>query len=242
MEFKRIEHTVEDTAEGRLYRLTGRDLVLWPVTTTLGVLDKPALDAFRASIGKEAADAKREDAREVGTEVHKQIRRLCSGKPIGTYEWSQLGFPTAADNRVRNCLRAYKRFKNETGYRPLAAELFVFSEWMQFAGTLDNIGWIRHDGKKLLDHDELALVDFKTPDHLYWPTWLQLGAYAGGVEEQYGLLPQSIWRVRLDRETGLPEYDCKRGECAIRQALDRYVKAQALWVYAQENGGLYGGG
>ena len=209
MRRKRIEHTVTKDAEGqRIYEIAGLGpLRLRSVTGTIGILNKRYLNLHRERLGTEAADRERDETSEIGRMVHDSIKRLCGGKPYGDYEWRRLGYPlpkndeVVADERVRNGVRAYKRFKNETGYEPVVAELFVYSLMYGLAGTADNIGLLPRDGKKLL-----AILDWKTGDDLYDEVWMQLSAYAVGFAECYGRYPDLVLPVRLDRTTGLPVY------------------------------------
>lgn len=76
----------------------------------------------------------------------------------------------------RGYVKAYKRFRAETGFEPIYSELCVASPSHGFAGTLDRLGIYPEDGR-------VALIDLKTPAQPS-PTWaIQTAGYAIAVED-----------------------------------------------------------
>lgn len=95
---------------------------------------------------KQASTLIFEDAGHIGTTIH-DIREDYFQK------WIDTGVRPAdifsfipevkKDKRIVSALRAIDQFVNETGYIPVACELFVYSHKFETAGTLDDLGIMR---------------------------------------------------------------------------------------------------
>ena len=117
-------------------------------------------------------------AAEEGTLVHEMIEDWLNGKEITfLYDNGNPKMPT-------HVLQMFLRFVNfwET-YNPtlIEAEVHLFSDEIQVAGTCDLVCEIEIDGKT-----ERWIIDFKTSNHLQTTYDLQSAIYAQCYEECYG--------------------------------------------------------
>lgn len=141
---------------------------LWSVTTILDVAHKPALQAWRDTVGAEEADRYMVERSTVGTAVHAWIEAVltievppmfCPGDTVQLFE-------------------AFCRWLDKTQPETVATELFVYSTRHGYAGSADYICEI--DG-------ELWIIDFKTSKSLHDSMGLQLAAYRQAYEEMTGI-------------------------------------------------------
>ena len=195
MNIERIKSHIVDDPDGRIYSIPSEnDLRLWSVTTTFKALNKSAVNEFRVSRGRELANKERDEAAELGTAIHQSIRRISEGHVYSAFEWSELGIPKPEDERLRNGVRAYDLAKKRLKFTPIISELFVYSTFYGFAGTLDQLAmW----------NKKVVLIDFKSGDRLFPETWMQLSAYAVALLDTYNIKVDEVWRMRLGR--GLPD-------------------------------------
>ena len=247
---KPIAYTLRTEDGKHLYTIEGYEYELESVTTNLRVINRPGINDWREKLGKDEATRLRDEGGEIGRMVHKAGLRLFKGEGYGTYEWSQLGYPTPGDERVRNAVRALDLLRKERNLVPAAAEIFVYSIGDGGAGTADAAIWVDDT------HSAVDIYDWKTSDRVYPEVWLQLAPYAKWFMECYGIPVRRVYPVRLDR--GLPNaksalyelgqrYETKDGPVHIEfmegddimLAFDTYMRAQELGRWIQEHGGRY---
>lgn len=143
---------------------------LWSVTTILDVANKPALQAWRDTVGPEEADRYMRKRADLGTQVHSACERFLNGltvelpaeDPIGEFSQLFYGFTRWLD-----------KFKPDL----IATEQFVYSTRHGYAGSADFVCEI--DG-------ELWIIDFKTSKSLHDAMGLQLAAYRQAYQEMTG--------------------------------------------------------
>ena len=235
LQLERIPNHREKVEDGRIYRIPREnDARLWSVTTTLKVLNKPAVNESRVTKGREVADKERDEAAAIGTAIHNAVRQIVEGKIFGGFEWAALGIPTESDERVRNGVRAFMVFQKELKFTPMTPELFVYSMLYDIAGTLDLPAmWKR----------KLIIMDFKSSPFLYPETWFQLAAYAMAFTDCYEMKVDEIWRVRLDRgvsdvRSARFEQDSRSGS-QITEAFEGFLGLQAAAKYLYSEGARY---
>lgn len=171
----------------------GRTIDLPSVTSVLSVIDARGLNEWRVDKGREASEAISLEARGIGSEVHGLIQRISNHGNIKLDEWQQL------DERVRNGLRAWWRWKAAVGLMPKHTEMVVYSLKYGYAGTVDMVGTIR---------PKIAiLADYKTSGTLYHEVNdAQVVAYDMAYSEMFPRRKsRELYLVRLDKETGIPE-------------------------------------
>ena len=150
------------------------------------------LDQFKAmdldALTKYAkATAKRdyEKAGDIGTRVHAAIEN-----------YFKKGAKIDVDQDIQIPFNAVLDWVNKNDVNCLLSEHVVYSS-MGYAGTLDFIGTI---------NDKKYLVDFKSSKG-FWPDMpMQLAAYNHAHEEMTGDKMEGIGILRLDKETGMPEW------------------------------------
>lgn len=192
------------------------------VTTILNVLAKPALiswavkcacnyveDNLRLLVAgdtfsvqqvfdvinkaRTAHDVAREDAAEVGTNVHEFLAAYWKGYVTGVCP------PVPEEERTRKCVTAALDWFQEHDLRPLVIEEPQYSRLHKFCGRPDWIGYI--DGT-------LSTLDYKSTKAIYPELCLQLTAYSKMHEEMTGKMPATRYGLRLDKQTGEFEDKC----------------------------------
>lgn len=127
-------------------------------------------------------------AARLGTAVHRAIELF----ERGTLDWNTV------DNHVRPYLRAWQRFREDTGIAPLLIEQRVADPFYRYAGTMDFLGEIR---------GQWFLIDWKTSKAKQERWGPQTAAYLRCLEKLTDL-PARVRRasVRL-RPDGIYQYD-----------------------------------
>lgn len=127
------------------------------------------------------------DAADIGSQVHGLIQEY-----IAT-EKAEL------DNKrieVQRAFAAFLKWQNEHGITWLKSEMQVVSHVWGYAGTLDAI--CLYEGRRYV-------IDFKSSGG-FWDSYrLQIAAYRLAAEEG-GEITEGTGILRLDKETGLPEF------------------------------------
>lgn len=171
----------EPILRGGVYLLDGRPLDR--VTTVLGVIAKPSLEAWRRRVGMEEAERVSRDAADWGTAVHKAVEL---GITTGTY-----GDPGADDKRA--AVAAVAEWVAQNSDAIIQSEVRVWHARHGYAGTADMV----------MDYDteagpRRALLDLKTSsqiDHLYR---LQTAAYVSALTEM-GYPVDARWILHVTR-------------------------------------------
>ena len=137
-------------------------------------------------VGKKAANLISKRALKIGTRV---------GKLIET-EWKTGSFKlTSLDgHEVRQCMKAWADFKTDHAPEIIDMEVTAFHEKLMVAGTRDMR--VRINGKQ-------GILDLKTSKSIHLPYWLQTCFYR---EADPDPLDQESWILRLDKETGMYEF------------------------------------
>jgi len=255
----RIQHHVENRDDGRFYVIEGKEYELESVTTNLRVINSPELNDWRVKHGRELSNQMRDEGGAIGTMVHDAGLRLFNGEGYGSFEWSLMGFPTPADERVRTATVGLELLRREKNLSQGDAELFVWSEKYMIGGTLDKVQIYKQGDGLVAD-----ILDWKTSDRIYFKAWLQLAAYATCFTECYGIPVRRIIPVRLERGPRVlpivdgkpvrkPRYELgdvitvdgvkvarqyKEGP-EITAAFDAFMHALELGRYIKSEGGRY---
>lgn len=224
------------------YELDG---VTYPsVTTILGILDKPALKHWAANCAVEyieqhideiqsprgphtiadilgnartAFTAASSAARSIGTEVHQMIEDyLMTGED-----------PTDVSDAAETAFLAFLEWEAKNKVKWLASELTLFHRHVGYAGTAD---------ARAIINDHEYIVDFKTSKAVYDEYRVQLSAYKAAAEDS-GIEAPSIGIIRLDKETGAPEFLDVTAGCEQRI---RYFYLLVRAYYAQKKRRLKG--
>lgn len=157
------------------------------------VLNKQALNDWRARVGEEQASDMSEELAEIGTQVHGFIRDIIGGysfnsTPAEVLRWAQL------DRRIRNGLKAYQQCQMTLKFKPVQSEILLVSKAYGYAGTADCIAKIGR---------QYWLLDWKVSERLWEEVEFQLAAYWHAHNEMGGVKLAGCRAIRLDRETGI---------------------------------------
>ena len=133
------------------------------VTSILDVVNKPALNAWRARVGNAKADQISRESAEFGTRVHVACEWIANGEFTYTAT-GELGL----DDDLRPFADAFHTWLRD-GQEVIATERTVKHSRLRYAGTLDLL-------VKLAD-GRTATVDLKTGKQVSEVTPLQLEAY-----------------------------------------------------------------
>ena len=91
----------------------------------------------------------------------------------------------------------YRDWETTSGVKWCENECRVYNSRVHVAGTFDAIGII--EGKR-------TLIDFKSSKGFYDTYELQLAGYMSALMEYDNLLPETAGILRLDKNTGIPEW------------------------------------
>ena len=217
---------------GRWYKVG--DQMLPPVTSILGIIDKPLVNwankiAFEAmestlreyavevdsddfdlwlrtslSLGKDRAKDVREEGAKKGKEAHGLIAEMLEGSD-----------PLVPDE-LAPAVRRAREFVADYGLSIEAIEIPVWHPTEQYAGTVDFVGRNQHGN--------LVVVDWKRSNGIYPEHGYQVAAYADAVEALTGEQVPHAYVVRLPKEGGEDVgYEC-------REVLDRSVARRTFWA------------
>jgi hypothetical protein len=136
------------------------------VTTILGILDKPELDAWRAKVGPEYALKRQQESSNRGKTIHKLVENTIEGREAK---------PDNEDQK--EMLDGYSAWIKKYQPTNLESEVFVYSETHKYAGTLDI---------RCRLNGELWIIDTKTSRRIEPEYGLQLAAYEQASYELIG--------------------------------------------------------
>ncbi len=179
------------------------------VTAILNVIAKEGVERWKRTVGEEEAQRIGDDARRLGSAVHKVCEEYVRTRRA----------PDGLSPELLPFISAYRQWFDRHVDEVLAIEQFVWHKTDRYGGTTDLIARLR-DGRR-------ALIDIKTSNSAAAEYRLQLTAY-DEAEQSHGQPPADVRMiVRLpSRQPGicLPlEYDDPDG--------DRTAWAGALALY-----------
>lgn len=148
-----------------------------------------------------------EDAGDVGDAAHKWIEasiRNAMAFTNGVVEKMNEYAPT--DERAVNCGVAAHDWMTRHNVRWIRTERKVYSRAYRYAGTMDGLALVDScDDPSCcgrMYHDELALIDWKSSNHLRAEYLYQTAAYQQAEQEEFGSDIKARWILRLGKEDG----------------------------------------
>lgn len=185
---------------------------------------------LRLRLGTQKAHQKAlKKAGNIGTEVHAQI------------EWQLLhelgrdpGPQPAMSPPAAIAWAEYQKWRNQVGLVPLSMEQAVWSRAYSYAGTLDLIGELSHEGGSIK-----AVFDWKTGKAIYPEARLQIAAYGHSLQEM-GHAGDDLWGVivRLPKVESDPGMDVELIPPERMKAnFDAFLGVKRLWDWQQAGGG-----
>jgi len=150
------------------------------------------------------------DAADIGTTAHNLIERYIK---YGDMPDSNV------NEKAKTAFEAFREWEREHNVEFIESELTVISKSHGYAGTLDLL--CKLDGKE-------TVVDFKTSKDFYAGYGKQIAAYKFAcVEMKLCGSDANIGVLRIDKETGMPEY--KDYSKDFLRKLDSFVKLTAFY-------------
>lgn len=223
-DFGRIKHA---------YYWLEKDYFVPGVTSILRILDKPALlpwaagkaseyvrknmpeNPTKAQIKEVCEKAKtewqrlRDEAGDIGTEVHAVAEALFQGRPIKLPE----------NEQAQNGVKALQAWIKANDIRPIDTELIVFSRECFVAGTMDMLASV--NGK-------LSQVDFKTGSGIYKEHLFQTGIYRRAWQEEAGETIEQNIIVNLNKKTGEPKIVTIADPAELEFHSDTFLRTKAV--------------
>ena len=132
----------------------------------------------------------RDEAMDIGSEVHGLIEQHIKD--------DRIKLPTKLRPEVENGFWAFKEWESKNIDKWIESEQTVCCDEYGYAGTLDAIAKLK-DGK-------IYLIDFKASKGFYDEYAMQVSAYKYARMERQDIKIQGIGVLRLDKETGIPEW------------------------------------
>lgn len=174
----------------------GDNLVQWSANMAVQHIEDgwhPDIDA--GEMARLLVDAKkawvtaRNDAADIGKEVHAYAEAVLKGEPR----------PKLSTEEAIQGAAAFEEWLRENKVTPIAVERRLMSKTWWFCGTTDLVAKI---------NGEMAICDFKTSSGIYLEYALQLAAYRLAWCEEHGEMDVQRWVVRTDKKTG--DFEARR--------------------------------
>jgi len=210
------------SAGNHQYKLTGQKGTVPSVTTIIGCLNKPALIPWAAKLtanyiinlipdiiaGKQKFNP--EDAGAI-FEIAKNQHKTVSGAALDIGSavhdsievYVKTGVKPKKDDRAFGGFNAFLKWAKEYDFNNVLASEYILycplGHGIVYSGTMDLLVYLGN---------RLYLIDIKTSAGFYEPDMpMQLCAYKQGVEHHFPELKiDGVGIIRLDKETGLPEF------------------------------------
>jgi hypothetical protein len=165
-------------------------------------------------------------------------KELAKASEIGSqaHEWIEWQIKSQLLHEVGPCpvigpaamlaVSAWQRWKNSVSFKPLLCEQPVWSEYYEYAGTMDLLAEV---------NGEPMLLDWKTGKRIYEEAYLQNAAYRFALEEM-GLVPHTDERikgmiVRLPKIEGDPDFEAREVPGDLMDLMDVFLNARSLWKW-----------
>ena len=267
------------TSEGHFYDVPEHMVTLPSVSTCHAVLKDQSLRNFQVNeagryilthyqeftdtnieehieLAKRASIDRRDEAGDIGTEVHRLRELVYQGINIDNE-------PSMIDIRVQSAIRALRKFLDDTGWIPLFWELKLYRynprTKLGVAGMLDDIGltpYVVRPGTAGCEHNwmfselsgiygeqlwkqvdrcvkcgrkvkwELELLDIKTSNQFKDSYWLQVAEYYKMFVKCVGLRPKRVFILVLGKEDGTYQVEVIKDLALGMRASEYAVK---LW-------------
>lgn len=196
--------TLEFDEEKHRFTIDGREIV--SVTSATSMVDKSgplmawAVKLFREFLvdkiqkglvideetiyeGSKQHTIRKEEAKDIGTQIHEFINLYIEGKKPKIPE----------DEKVKNGVLAFMKWIDENKVKFLKSEEPIYSRKYDYAGILDIEAKI--NGK-------LAIVDIKSSNGIYNEMRYQVAAYRNAKEEMTKKKYDESWIIQLGKDTG----------------------------------------
>jgi len=192
------------------------------VTTILGVLDKPALKFWANKLGLEGIKVTEyvDDKAMIGTLAHYILECYIKNEEP---DFAQFNCTDEQIEQARVCTKKFFEWEAyQEEFKPIASELHLVSEKLQYGGTIDLIA--RLNGK-------ITLIDFKTCNAIYEEPYYQTAGYENLAREHgYDIEQVVILRIGRDEEEGFEYLEHK----TLTQSFAVFLAAKTLYENKKE--------
>lgn len=189
----------------RYYRINGQ--LYTSVTTALGIIRKPDLELWRGRYGNATADRIRDEAAELGSQVHEWCHAIVRGITWWTH-------PLAV---------AFLDWFHATVKEVILAEEPTWNETYLYAGRPDLVAVLKGDRGKP------SLIDIKTSAHVWKDMGLQLGAYQEALGKTHDI--KIYRRIILHLNKNNPEASAQAHEFSDNNDYPMFLYALNLFNY-----------
>lgn len=167
-----------------------------------------------------------EDAGNVGKDAHDWIENYIRLQLKG----SDYTVQVPVDDRARTAVNAALNWMQQHNVRWVCTERKIYSRKYKYAGTMDGLAWIDSCGGPCCPKpykDRLAVVDWKTSNHLHIEYILQITSYLQAYVEETGEQVTDRWLIRLGKTDA--KFDPWHLEAdTIQDDLDAFLEAKDL--------------
>jgi len=186
------------------------------ITTNLGMIEKPWLEEWRQSLGKEKADKETQRCAERGTAIHEMAERYLKNEKDFTKD--HLPEHIKGFNQLKMRLKSINNIK--------AQEVSLWSDTLETAGAVDCIA----------EYDDVpSIIDFKTSNNtktkdMVFDYFLQLTAYSLMWYERTGELIEDIVIVMYVERNAFPIIYKEKIHKYIKPLSKRLKEGEKLWL------------
>ena len=160
----------------RYYEIGGK--LYTSVTTALSIIRKPQLEIWRGNLGNEEADRVRDEAAELGRNIHTWCHEVVKGGELYPHP----------------LVEAFAEWFKAMVKEVVLAEKPVWSDKYRYAGRPDLAIILKGD------RTTPTVIDIKTTADIWPDMGLQLAAYQGAMDEQ-GIKTKRRMIVHLSKKT-----------------------------------------
>lgn len=144
------------------------------------------------------------------------------------YDRGELGAPEDQPEVLQGYIRAWVKFRDDTGFEPQNIEARVFSEKYRYAGTLDRAGFFAR--LKHVKTDALCLLDIKATASVMPGVGPQTAAYKQAYEEMHRKQIKRRFAVQLK-----PDGQYCLEELYRASDLSVYLSAMTLYAWRERH-------
>lgn len=186
--------------------------------------------------GWDDSQAIKQAAGDKGSKVHNAISMILAGEEM-RIDTKIMNPSTGQEEELTleevDCIKSFVDWKNENNPVSIAWDVTVFSDKLEYAGTIDYICKIG---------DQVYIVDFKTSQYVWTEYELQVSAYKHALIEE-SAHPEAIPLKEVDYtniklavlQIGYNKNKAKYKWNEFEDAFDLFMNARAIWV--REHGG-----
>ena len=205
-------------------KLKGQTYDLFNVTGWLDAYPKgPGFDKWLMTV--KDPETIRNEAAQLGTEVHDSIERTLKGE---TVKWDDTTSLEGWERFLAWC-KWWKEFtaEHEVIVRPEFVEFITYDLNYRYAGTVDLLAKV---------DNKIVLIDWKTGANIYDTALLQISAYAQAVEQQLEKVVERALIVQLNPSLNKKGYRIKEVKSQdLKDGFEDFKNVQKVYLRANKD-------